>query len=101
MRPGFDPGAGKIPWRRKWPPTPVFLLGGSHGQRSLVGDTVDTIEWLTPGSSGPRVCAYNHYAKYCVPETREVGHDAEGTKRKEATEEAVEGNLQELINVTW
>ena len=24
-------------WRRKWQPTPVFLLGESHGQRSLVG----------------------------------------------------------------
>ena len=29
--------AGKIPWRRKWQPTPVFLPGESHGQRSLVG----------------------------------------------------------------
>ena len=27
---------GKIPWRRKWQPTPVFLPGKSHGQRSLV-----------------------------------------------------------------
>ena len=26
---------GKIPWRRKWQPTPVFLPGESHGQRSL------------------------------------------------------------------
>ena len=25
------------PWRRKWQPTPVFLLGQSHGQRSLAG----------------------------------------------------------------
>ena len=28
---------GKILWRRKWQPTPVFLPGESHGQRSLVG----------------------------------------------------------------
>ena len=35
--PGFDPWVGKIPWRRKWQPTPVFLLGESHGQRSLAG----------------------------------------------------------------
>ena len=28
---------GKIPWRRKWQPTPVSLLEKSHGQRSLVG----------------------------------------------------------------
>ena len=27
----------KIPWRRRWQPTPVFLLGKSYGQRSLVG----------------------------------------------------------------
>ena len=26
-----------MPWRRKWQPTPVFLPGESHGQRSLVG----------------------------------------------------------------
>ena len=31
----FDPWVGKIPWRRAWQPTPVFLLGESHGQRSL------------------------------------------------------------------
>ena len=27
---------GEIPWRKAWPPTPVFLLGESHGQKSLV-----------------------------------------------------------------
>ena len=31
----FDPWVGKIPWRRKWQPTPVSLPGKSHGQRSL------------------------------------------------------------------
>ena len=36
-RPGFDPWVGKIPWRREWLPTLVFLSGESHGQRSLVG----------------------------------------------------------------
>jgi len=36
-RQGFDLWVGKIPWRRKWQPTPVFLPGKSHGQRSLVG----------------------------------------------------------------
>ena len=36
-RPGFDPWVGKIPWRRKWQPTPVFLPGESHERRSLVG----------------------------------------------------------------
>ena len=36
-RRGFDPWVGKIPWRGPWQPTPVFLLGESHRQRSLVG----------------------------------------------------------------
>ena len=34
---GFSPWVGKIPWRMKWQPTPVFLPGESHEQRSLVG----------------------------------------------------------------
>ena len=34
---GFDPWVGKIPWRRVWQPTPVFLPGESHGQSSLAG----------------------------------------------------------------
>ena len=34
---GLDPCVGKLPWRRAWPPTPVFLPGESHGQRSLGG----------------------------------------------------------------
>ena len=32
----FDPWMGKIPWRRQWQPTPVFLPGKFHGQRCLV-----------------------------------------------------------------
>ena len=42
-----------MPWRRKWQPTPIFLPGKSHGQRSLVGYSPwgskesDTTEWLS------------------------------------------------------
>ena len=49
----LDPGVGKIPWRRKWQPTPVFLSGKFHGQRSLEGYSPwcckesDTTEWLS------------------------------------------------------
>ena len=49
----FDPWVGKIPWRRKWQPTPVFLPGKSHGQRSLAGYSpcgckkLDPNEWLS------------------------------------------------------
>ena len=34
---GLDPWVRKISQRRKWQPTPVFLPGESHGQRSLAG----------------------------------------------------------------
>ena len=34
---GLDSWVGKIPWREAWQPTSVFLLGKSHGQRSLAG----------------------------------------------------------------
>ena len=33
----FNLWVGKMPWRKEWQPTPVFLLGKSHGQRSLGG----------------------------------------------------------------
>ena len=36
-RHGFHPWVRKIPWRRKWQPTPVFLPGEFHGQRGLEG----------------------------------------------------------------
>ena len=55
-RPGFDPWVGKIPWRRKWQPTPVLLPGKFHGLRSLVGyspwgrkesDTTERLHFLS------------------------------------------------------
>ena len=39
MRLRFDPWVGKISWRRAWQPSPVFLPGESHGQRSQEGDS--------------------------------------------------------------
>ena len=36
-KPRFDPLVGKVLWRREWQPTPVFLPGEAHGQRSLAG----------------------------------------------------------------
>ena len=46
-----DPWVGKIPWKRKWQPTPVFLPGKFHGQKSLVEyslgghEQLDVTEW--------------------------------------------------------
>ena len=39
----FNPWVGKIPWRRTRKPTPVFLPGESHGQRSLAGYIVHRV----------------------------------------------------------
>ena len=52
-RPGCSPWVRKIPWRREWVPTPLFLPGEFHGQRSLEGYSLqdpkelDIIERLT------------------------------------------------------
>ena len=56
-RHGFDPWIRKIPWRRAWQPTPVFMPGESHGQRSLVGynpqggTELDAMKWLSRHAS--------------------------------------------------
>ena len=48
----FEPWLRKIPWRREWQPTQVFLSGESHWQRHLAGYSpwalkeLDTTEWL-------------------------------------------------------
>ena len=59
------PQVGKIPWSRTWQPTPVFLPGEVHGQRSLVGYSrwgpkeSDTTEWLSTGQQ----CGIAHLQK--------------------------------------
>ena len=52
-----DPWIGKIPWRRKWQPGPVFLPEKFHGQRSLVGYS----PWCFKESdSNERGCPHTH-----------------------------------------
>ena len=52
-RAGFNTWFGKIPWRREQLPTPIFLPGECHGQRSLAGYSpwgskeVDMTKWLS------------------------------------------------------
>ena len=77
-KPGFNPWIGKIPWRRAWQPTPVFLPGESHGQRSLVGYSSwghkesDMTEWLCTHIKG-KIEAFRDwvtYQKSCVTESK-------------------------------
>ena len=49
---GLSPWVGKIAWRRKWKPAPIFLPRKFHRQRTLSGYSpwshkeLDTAEWL-------------------------------------------------------
>ena len=71
-RSSSDSWVHKIPWSRKWQPTPVFLPGKSHGQRSLAGygpwgpkesdmtehtctNRVHDLGWPWPASSSRRI----------------------------------------------
>ena len=59
---GSLPGSGRSPWRREWQPTPVFLPGEPHGQRSLVG--------YSPWGHKDRTSTKHHqqmlYSKHCL-----------------------------------
>ena len=53
-RPGFDPWVGKIPWRRKWQPSPEFLPGKAYGQRTWQATICGVVK--SPGvAESPRV----------------------------------------------
>ena len=65
-RPGFDPWAGKIPWRRAWPPTPVFWPGESPwtedlGRPQSVGSQRSDLAGMHTGK-----CTKVHLAKAMV-----------------------------------
>ena len=84
-----DPWVGKIPWRRKWQPPPVFLPGEAHGQRSLAGYsprvtksrtrlsvchslTDGETQGLAPGTPPlGRVCADPHLVSRASPQALE------------------------------
>ena len=59
-RQGFGPWVRRIPWRKKWKPTPVFFPGETHGQRRLAGYSPrgckesDMTEWLSTHEPGKR-----------------------------------------------
>ena len=64
-RQGLDPWVKKTPWRRKWQPTPIFLPGESHGQRSLEDYTVHRVprsqtrlKWLSIHACMPITALY-------------------------------------------
>ena len=59
------PGLGKMSWKRKWQPIPVFLSGESHGQRSLQPsiDWQATVHGVTKDSDNNLVTKKHHQKK--------------------------------------
>ena len=89
-RPGFNLWVGKIPWRGKWQPTPVFLLGKSHGQRSLAGYS----PW-----GGKELDMTEHTAETSAPEQGEYSRDQRadgggGERRVLTTGRVLEGTMK-------
>ena len=64
---GFEPWVRKIPWRRKWQPSPIFLPGKSHRQRSLVGHS-------TWGLKDTQLSAHTHTQTYTHTHTHTHTH---------------------------
>ena len=92
----FNPWVGKIPWKGKWQPTPVFLPGQFHGQKSLAGYSswghrdVDTTQRLT--------FTFSQGLK-SVPSRTEC-QDPWGLEKHKwsRTSRKLEGKKQELLN---
>ena len=68
--PSSIPGLGRSSWRRKWQPTPVFLPGRSHGQRSLAGYShgvgrdlaTRQQQWISTSSRGRNMFLLTRYS---------------------------------------
>ena len=86
-RHGLDPWVRKIPWRKKWQPTPVFLPGESHGQRSLAGYSPwhckgsDMTEWVTHSQRNIVWCLILFWGKVLF--SKRMGRDVGRRKRRD------------------
>ena len=67
----FDPWVRKIPWKRAWQPTPVFLPGESHGQRSLVGYSPQGPQRVRHAACGQEGLRKHHYEQTKLVEVME------------------------------
>ena len=75
-RRGFNPWIKKIPWRGNWQPTPVFLPGKSHRQRSLVGYSPWSCKRVRCNLATKQLCSQSAWvctsslANFLCPDTR-------------------------------
>ena len=63
---GFNPWVGKIPRRRAWKSTPIFLPGESHGQKSLTGYSPQGCKELDP-TEAPSLSLSNFSLQIFIP----------------------------------
>ena len=65
-RQSFNHWVAKTPWRRKWHPTPVFLPGKSHGQRSLEGYSPMGSQRVGHDWATKRLSTHTHLPSYWI-----------------------------------
>ena len=108
---GFDPWVWKTPWRRKWQPTPVFLSGKSHGQRSLQYFQTVVLEDTTESPldfkqiklvQDPMDCSTPDFPvfHYCELESmgsQRVGHDLATEITRITTAKAIDNILSRIL----
>ena len=78
---GFSPWVRKIPWRRKWQPTPVFLPGKSHGQRRLTGYSSWGCKRVEHDLETKQQTQSEDYRKHPFPDT--LPSHQQGSRKKE------------------
>ena len=70
----FNPWVGKIPWRRAWQLTPVFLPGESHGQRTLTEKERNKWSMMCKAGGKRSYVGTRLKAPRKLPQTRQVCH---------------------------
>ena len=88
MRCGFDPWVRKIPWRRKWQPTPVFLPGESPGTEEPGGLQSTGLQRLGHDWSDLACLAYMWNLKY---DTSELVYETKTDSRMQRTDCCCQG----------
>jgi len=94
---GLDPWVRKIPWSRKWHPTPVFLPEKFYGQRSWqarVHGVAKSWTWLTTYTY---ICLYCKVTKYSQPKSWELSFIQQKYLGLQAQERVSQVTLRELL----
>ena len=100
----FDPWVMQIPWRRKWQPTPVFLHGKLHGQRSLAGyspwghrESVSNRTFMaSPHNSNPQIWKTQSELSPVSPHVRNSPQSIADDRMEPARASIVPGKLQPI-----